>query len=202
MGIVIAWIIFCFVAGAVGNKRKIGFAGAFFLSLFLSPLVGLIIAFNSDKKVTKVLMSPAMAKLINEGDKLMKEGKIDAAIEKFNIALTYSNKAPQTNFKLAKLYSIKKDGKKSLNHLAISIESGFKDFEKINTDNDLSFLRDEIEFKNFVANSYKKPTTQTNSVRPLSKIEELEKLNSLLEKGVLSKEEFDNEKKIILSDSN
>lgn len=49
MAIFFGWILFSFVAGAVGSDRKIGFAGAFFLSLFLSPLVGLIIAFSSQR---------------------------------------------------------------------------------------------------------------------------------------------------------
>jgi hypothetical protein len=73
MGIIITWIIFCFVAGSVGEKRKIGFAKTFLLSLLLSPLIGLIIAFNSDKKTDVIYASPAMTKLINEGDKLVIE---------------------------------------------------------------------------------------------------------------------------------
>jgi len=44
------WIIFCFVVGAVGSSRKLGFAEAFFISLFLSPLVGLIFALTSKNK--------------------------------------------------------------------------------------------------------------------------------------------------------
>ncbi|MCE8443261.1 SHOCT domain-containing protein [Phocaeicola dorei] len=44
------WIVFAFVSGFVGSNRKIGFWGSFLLSLFLSPLIGLIIAFSSDKK--------------------------------------------------------------------------------------------------------------------------------------------------------
>jgi hypothetical protein len=41
------WLVFSFVAGFVGSDRKIGFWGAFLLSLILSPLVGLIVAFAS-----------------------------------------------------------------------------------------------------------------------------------------------------------
>ncbi|WP_411973372.1 SHOCT domain-containing protein [Sphingobacterium sp. Lzh-3] len=50
MEIFIGWIILSFVAGAIGNERRIGFASAFFLSLFLSPLVGLICALASKSK--------------------------------------------------------------------------------------------------------------------------------------------------------
>ncbi len=50
MGIFLGWIIFSFVIGFIGSGRKIGFAGAFFLSLLLSPLIGLIITLVSKDK--------------------------------------------------------------------------------------------------------------------------------------------------------
>jgi len=49
MGIVFFWIVFSFVAGYVGSKRTFGFWNSFLLSLFLSPLVGLICAFSSKR---------------------------------------------------------------------------------------------------------------------------------------------------------
>lgn len=59
MGIFFSWIIFSFVAGAVGSGRKIGFWGAFLLSIILSPLIGLIIAFASSRK------EPDEVKIVN-----------------------------------------------------------------------------------------------------------------------------------------
>ena len=50
MGIFFGWIIFSLVVGAIGSNRKIGFWGAFFLSLILSPVIGLIIALVSKDK--------------------------------------------------------------------------------------------------------------------------------------------------------
>lgn len=47
MGIFLGWIIGSFVIGFIGINRKIGFAGAFFLSLLLSPLIGLIVTLVS-----------------------------------------------------------------------------------------------------------------------------------------------------------
>jgi hypothetical protein len=47
MGIFFTWIILSFVVGFVGSDRKIGFGGAFFISLILSPLIGLIFALMS-----------------------------------------------------------------------------------------------------------------------------------------------------------
>jgi len=50
MEIFFGWIIFSFVVGFIGSGRNIGFWGAFFLSLILSPLIGLIITLVSKNK--------------------------------------------------------------------------------------------------------------------------------------------------------
>ncbi len=42
-------IISAFVAGRIGRERKIGYSSAFFLTLFLSPIVGFILTLNSPK---------------------------------------------------------------------------------------------------------------------------------------------------------
>ncbi|MGI4864147.1 MAG: SHOCT domain-containing protein [Janthinobacterium lividum] len=42
MGIFLGWLAFSFFVGLIGGERKIGFWGAFMLSLFLSPIIGLI----------------------------------------------------------------------------------------------------------------------------------------------------------------
>ena len=48
MGIFIGWLIFAFIVGFIGSDRKIGFWGAFFWSVLLSPLIGLIITLVSE----------------------------------------------------------------------------------------------------------------------------------------------------------
>lgn len=50
MELIIGWIVFSFVIGIVGSNRKIGFLGVFFISLLLSPLIGLIFALTSKNK--------------------------------------------------------------------------------------------------------------------------------------------------------
>ena len=44
MGIVIGWIIFSCIAGAIARNKGNSFAGAFFVSILLSPLIGILIA--------------------------------------------------------------------------------------------------------------------------------------------------------------
>jgi hypothetical protein len=48
--LIIIWFVLALIIGSIGKNKKIGFAGAFFLSLLLSPLIGLIIALASSKK--------------------------------------------------------------------------------------------------------------------------------------------------------
>ena len=43
MEILLIWIIGAAIVGAIGSGKTIGFGGAFFLSLLLSPLLGFII---------------------------------------------------------------------------------------------------------------------------------------------------------------
>ena len=196
---IITWVVFSFAAGYVGETRKVGFWSAFLLSIFLTPIVGLIVAFNSDKNIVIKKPPIAMLKLIDEGDKLLKDGKMDMAIEKYISALPYSDKSPITNLKLAKLYSLKEDSGNSLKHLVKAVQDGFNDFEIINNDPSLSYLRSTPEFKSFATNRSKTLSIQTRETKPINRIDELERLNVLLEKSVLTREEFEIEKKRILS---
>lgn len=50
IGIILGWLISSIIIGAIGSTRKIGFFGAFALSLLLSPLIGLIISLVSKSK--------------------------------------------------------------------------------------------------------------------------------------------------------
>ncbi len=52
----IVYIGLCALIGYVGKDKKFGFVGNFFLSLFLSPIVGFVIwLIESDKKVEKTV---------------------------------------------------------------------------------------------------------------------------------------------------
>jgi uncharacterized membrane protein YiaA len=50
------YILICFFIGLLGANRKFGFWGYFFGSIVLSPLVGIILIFASDKR-KKVLVA-------------------------------------------------------------------------------------------------------------------------------------------------
>ncbi len=192
------WLALAIVAGYVGSKRKIGFFLAFLWSILLSPLIGLIIAFASDKPIQVKYVNPELLKLRNEGDKLFKHQRYDEAIEKYKMILKYSDDAPQTQIKLAKLYSLKNDGINSFKHLVLALQSGYKDFAIIQNDKDFTFLRGLNEFQQLVDNNYKLKTIQNQPIKFFNNIEELERLTGLFERGALTKEEFENMKKNIL----
>lgn len=50
---IITWLILSIVIGIVGSNRKIGFTGSFFLSLLLSPIIGLIFTLTSKSLETE-----------------------------------------------------------------------------------------------------------------------------------------------------
>ncbi len=72
MGIFFGWIIFSFVVGFVGSGRKIGFWGAFFLSLLLSPLIGLIIALVSENEADEAYKAKVLTVQQNQQETLKK----------------------------------------------------------------------------------------------------------------------------------
>ena len=52
VGSLIGWLIMCALCALVGKKRSIGYGWTFVLCLFVSPLIGMIIALCSKKKDT------------------------------------------------------------------------------------------------------------------------------------------------------
>lgn len=72
MGIFFSWIIFSFVVGFIGSGRKIGFFGAFFLSLLLSPLLGLIITLVSKNEADEAYKAKVLSFQQNQQEALKK----------------------------------------------------------------------------------------------------------------------------------
>ncbi|MES2517498.1 MAG: SHOCT domain-containing protein [Bacteroidota bacterium] len=90
MGIFIGWFIFSFIVGLIGAERKIGGLAGFFISLILSPIIGLIVVLisskNSDIKFQQELLeqtkkdnTSGSAKEIEELYNLYKKGILTEA---------------------------------------------------------------------------------------------------------------------------
>lgn len=81
------WIIGAVIVGFIGNDRNIGFGGAFFLSLLLSPIIGLLITLfsetNSSKaykkeqlKIQQDILKVAKGELIDDKPKKTKQERL------------------------------------------------------------------------------------------------------------------------------
>jgi len=55
MEIFVLWLIFSIIVAVIGSNRKIGGFLAFLISIFLSPLIGLIVVLFSKDKQTDML---------------------------------------------------------------------------------------------------------------------------------------------------
>jgi uncharacterized membrane protein len=70
MIIIVLWIIPSLLIGSLGNNRTIGFWGAFLISLFLSPVIGLIVTLisrsNKDVMLQNQMMMNQRQQLLNQ----------------------------------------------------------------------------------------------------------------------------------------
>ncbi|MBP8960274.1 MAG: hypothetical protein KBG40_07615 [Bacteroidales bacterium] len=84
--IIVFWLGFALLVGVIGKNRKIGFGGAFLLSVLLSPLLGLVITLLSK---TKKAISEEHKFLVHKelGKKAEFKGQVDQAIDHYMDAL-------------------------------------------------------------------------------------------------------------------
>ena len=74
------WFNFAVVVALMGDSRKIGVWAAFFISIFLSPLIGFIVVLASDKKhPQRVIIQSVPEVPTSKADELTKmKGLLDA----------------------------------------------------------------------------------------------------------------------------
>lgn len=155
---IIIWIVLCIILASAGSKRKIGGAGAFFISLLLSPLIGLIVVLASDKIEAPTVRRPINKKaneLKEMATKSYKDGDYQAALENLKEAIKIDPGVGSDHFNLACIYSNLKDADQGFKHLQKAVEIGYNNFELINKTKGLQFLRDQNKFEDFAINGYK-----------------------------------------------
>ncbi len=88
---ILFWIVFSFVVGSIGDKRKIGFFWSFFVALIFSPIIGLIIALISDKKMYNTNntnnQKHSFEEYLEKGKKSEYKGNYETAIDNYMDAL-------------------------------------------------------------------------------------------------------------------
>ncbi|MEN0005110.1 MAG: NINE protein [Bacteroidota bacterium] len=163
----------------------------------------------------------SFAELKRLGIEMYRDGDYEAAADYFHDALDEKPKDRATHFNLACTYSILQDLDAALHHLDRAVEYGFNDHDKIFTHDALSYVRSFKEFDAFVDNDFQykeeaklKPTSKDIFSTPpppkedhleLNKLEsddlldQIIRLGELRDQGILTEEEFDKQKRKILS---
>lgn len=134
-------------------------------------------------------------------DKKFQEYDLEGALEDYQKATEIAPADMDMHFNLACIYSLKEDKDRSFHHLEKAISMGFKNIDKINTKDELAYLRIQPEFETFVANGYTQ-TNKPNAMQPPKDdllqndvlLAQLNKLKEMRERGLLSDKEFAYEK--------
>ncbi len=129
---------------------------------------------------------------------------LEAAIEEYNKAIGISPNDPQLHFEVASVYSLLENKSKSLFHLDQAFGLGYDKVETLQTTDDLAFLRIQHEYEAFVENGYRldKVSLPNNPNKEIDKedklLAQLNKLQELRTKGLLSDNEYIYEKEKLM----
>ena len=135
--------------------------------------------------------------LKNSGLAKFKEYDYDGAIEDFEKALTISPDDNAIHFNLAAAYSLTENKEKAFQHLDKAVRLGFKHFDKIDNHDALAFLRIQPEYDDFKESGYrlaKGAIKKKNVGLDAGLLEQLNRLQDLRERGVLTEAEFETQK--------
>lgn len=163
---------------------------------------------TSEPQVRRRKVSSRSNPFKKSGIKKYKDFDLEGAIEDFNQGLEISPEDSSLFFNLACAYSLTEQKEKAFKHIALAVQYGFKDFDKILTHDDLAFVRIQKEFDDFKANDFKmvadkKPQQENNPASPENitddiLLSQLNKLAELRKKGLLSEREFELERKKLM----
>lgn len=144
--------------------------------------------------------------------------RFEEAAEDFEQALSIDPENAAIHYNLAATYSMLEDEQPAFQHLQEAIECGFDQVKKIHNHDALAFLRSRPAFRAFVDNGYrlpilgleapeeelelppsqpKKKEPATNPTHP-KLLEQIVELGKLRDKGILTDEEFVQQKEKIL----
>ena len=137
------------------------------------------------------------------GIRKYKEYDLEEAIVDFNKGLEIEPNDVALHFNIACAYSLTEQKDLAFDHLSKSVQLGFKDFDKIQTHDDLAFLRIQPEFEAFKAAGYRNQQSgqqaqDNNPPKDDRLLAQLNKLKDLREKGIISEADYNFETKKIL----
>jgi len=149
------------------------------------------------------------------GLRYFKDFEYDRAIIAFERALEKNPSDVASHFNVACSYSCEEDADKAFYHLDRAVALGFSDFERVRTHDSLAFLRVQSRYEAFEANGFRlSPDLSAEEVvleNPIKEealvelpeinddlLEQLQRLATLREKGLLTEGEFATQKKRLL----
>ena len=154
-----------------------------------------------------VRAAPARNPALSEGISLYKQKNYYDAIEAFKRAIELDVREKAAYFNMACCQAILHNPEDAYHNLAKAVEFGFSDYDRIGNHEALSDLRERDDFDSFVENGYRVveqlPEPKEDLIENLQKfnpdiLEQIESLGELMEKGELTRAEFDEQKKHIL----
>jgi len=155
-----------------------------------------------------------------QGKLLFSNYEYEEAVEVFEQVLAFNSRDAAIHFNLACCFSLLENKERALRHLALAIETGFDNFEKLQNHPALAWIRIQEEWKEFKEKDYKlaPPAIKEKSAESDFEIDvskksmedelnipegdkllvKLKKLKDLRDRGLISDNEFIDEKKKIL----
>lgn len=151
---------------------------------------------------------PAQDPYRKKADELYARYDFEEAATQYRRSLSVDPKQGDVHFRLATIYSILEEEQRSLAHLSEALENGFYDFDEIENNDNLAYLRSTPAYFAFKSNGYRIPVPVPPQAEvpkeeePLvlsdDLITSIERLARLKEEGILNEEAFVREKQKIL----
>lgn len=142
---------------------------------------------------------------IKSGARFYKDYALDEAAADYEKALEIDPTNKEVLFNIAAIYSLLENKTEAMSALNRLVQTGFKDFDKINKHDDLAYIRIQPEFESFKANGYRVSESRKEEDQPKENLlqddlllSQLNKLMELRKKGLLSEAEFGLERKKLM----
>ena len=150
------------------------------------------------------------------GIRYFKDFEYDRAILAFRRALEINPRDVASHFNIAVSYSVEEDADQAFYHLDRAVALGFRDLDRIRIHENLAYLRIQPEFETFAANGFRlvadrreeelelpaDPARERTAPPPPRQngdlLDQLQRLATLREKGLLTEGEFAAQKKRLL----
>ena len=143
------------------------------------------------------------------GDQKYEDYDFDGAMQDYRRSLNVDPRQGEVHYKLAALHSIHEDTAAAMRHLTLALENGYYDFDAIENNDHLAYLRSTPEYYAFKSNGYRTPPTtvagEPAPSEPADTLElsddlitRIERLAKLKDDGILTEESFKREKAKIL----